>query len=81
MNLMGNKKINVYNDVNCFQAISYCFKNNIRIYPVPKNQREYYLHIDNNGRITISPHTYKLSEWSDKVFELYLFYYYQHNSK
>ena len=79
---MGNKKkdnYNPYNDVNCLQAVSYCFKHKIRIYPVPKNRYEYYLYIDNKGALTISTKTYKLSEWSDKVFELYLFYYYRNN--
>ena len=80
MNKAKKKRI-IYDDVNCLQAISYCFKHNIRIYPVPKNQKEYYLNVYNNGIMTRSPCTYKLNEWSDKVFELYLFYYYKHNPK
>jgi hypothetical protein len=75
---MGKKKLVRY-DRNYLKAISYCIDNNIKIYAVPKTQREYYVEVNDNGKIIRSPEAYKLNEWSDKIVELYTFYYYKHN--
>ena len=75
---MGRKKLVRY-DRNYLKAISYCIDNNIKIYAVPKTQREYYVEVNDNGKIIRSPEAYKLNEWSDKIVELYTFYYYKHN--
>ena len=70
MKLIG---IKFYDDY--LKAISFCFRHNIKIYAVPKNQKEYYVEVNNNGRITRSPEAYTLKEWSDKIIELYVHYY------
>ncbi len=75
---MGKKKLVRY-DRNYLKAISYCIDNNIKIYAVPKTQREYYVEVNDNGQIIRSPEAYKLNEWSDKIVELYTFYYYKYN--
>jgi len=75
---MGRKKLVRY-DKNYLKAISYCIDNNIKIYAVPKTQREYYVEVNDNGQIIRSPEAYNLNEWSDKIVELYTFYYYKHN--
>ena len=79
MNLMGRKKRLVRYDRNYLKAISYCIDNGIKIYAVPKTQREYYVEVNDNGKIIRSPEAYKLNEWSDKIVELYTFYYYKYN--
>ena len=66
-------------DKNYLKAISYCMDNGIKIYPVPKNRKEYYLEVNDNGKIIRSPDAYGLKQWSDKIVELYTFYYYKHN--
>ena len=79
MNLMGRKKRLVRYDRNYLKAISYCIDNGIKIYAVPKTQKEYYIEVNDNGHLIRSPETYGLKEWSDKIIELYTFYYYKHN--
>ncbi len=79
MNLMGKKKKVVTYDKNYLRHISFCIDNNIKIYAVPKNQREYYVEVNDNGQIIRSPDAYGLKQWSDKIIELYTFYYYKHN--
>ena len=76
MNLMGIKKVH---DNNYLKAISYCMDNRIKIYAVPKSQSEYYVEVNDKGQIIRSPDTYNLKQWSDKIIELYTFYYYKHN--
>jgi hypothetical protein len=66
-------------DKSYLKAISYCIDNGIKIYAVPKNQREYYVEVNDNGNIIRSPEAYGLKQWSDKIIELYTFYYYKHN--
>ena len=76
---MGKKKKLVTYDKNYLRHISFCIDNNIKIYAVPKNQREYYVEVNDNGQIIRSPDAYGLKQWSDKIIELYTFYYYKHN--
>lgn len=76
MNLMGRKKLY---DRNYLKAISYCIDNGIKVYAVPKSQREYYVEVNDNGQIIRSPEAYNLKQWSYKVVEFYVFYYYKHN--
>lgn len=58
-------------------AKSWCLEQGIKIYIVPiRNKKECYIEIDNNGKITRSPKTYKnQSIASEKIWELniYLF--------
>jgi len=42
---------------------------------VPRDAKQYFVEVDNNGNITRSPKTYNKKEWSDKVYEIYLYYY------
>ncbi len=58
-------------------AKSWCLEQGIKIYIVPiRNKKECFIEIDNNGKITRSPKTYKnQSIASEKIWELniYLF--------
>ena len=74
---MARKKLY---DRNYLKAISYCMDNGIKIYAVPKSQREYFVEVNDNGNIYRSPEAYNLKQWSYKIVELYVFYYYKHNS-
>ena len=47
-------------DENYLKAISYCMDNGIKIYPVPKSRKEYYLEVNDNGQIIRSPEAYNL---------------------
>jgi hypothetical protein len=58
-----------------YDAISWCIKNGIKVYAVPMNAKNYFVEVDNNGNITRSPKTYNKKEWSDKVYDIYLYYY------
>ena len=73
---MARKKLY---DRNYLKAISYCMDKGIKIYAVPKSQREYFVEVNDNGNIYRSPEAYNLKQWSDKIVELYVFYYYKRN--
>jgi hypothetical protein len=73
---MARKKLY---DRNYLKAISYCMDKGIKIYAVPKSQREYFVEVNDNGNIYRSPEAYNLKQWSDKIVELYVFYYYKYN--
>ena len=62
---MGNKY---------FDAQSWCLKQGIKIYIVPmRNRKECFIEVNDNGKITKSPKTYKnQSIASDKIWDLYL---------
>lgn len=59
------------------EAKSWCLKHNIKIYIVPiRNKKECYVEVDNNGKITRSPVTYKnQSIASDKIWDLNLHFF------
>jgi len=65
---MGNKYLD---------AQSWCLKNGIKIYIVPiRNRKECYVELNDNGKITKSPITYKnQSIASDKIWDLFLHLY------
>mgnify|MGYP001571199388 FL=1 len=69
----------IIHDENYLKAISYCMDNNIKIYAVPKSSKEYFVEVNDNGNIYRSPEAYNLKQWSNKIIELYVFYYYKHN--
>jgi hypothetical protein len=46
---------------------------------VPKSSKEYFVEVNDNGNIYRSPEAYNLKQWSNKIIELYVFYYYKHN--
>ena len=65
-----------------WQIVSFIMSKGITIYPVPKdNSRgefkpECYIHVNNNGKITKSPKTYKQDRHLyEKIKELYVWYY------
>ena len=58
-----------------YDAISWCIKNGIKVYAVPKDANQYFVEVVNNGNIIRSPKTYGRKDWSDKVYEIYLYYY------
>lgn len=59
------------------EAKSWCLANGIKIYIVPiRNRKDVYVEVDNNGKITRSPHTYKnQSIASEKIWDLNLHIY------
>ena len=69
----------IIHDQNYLKAISYCMDNGIKIYAVPKNSKEYFVEVNDNGQVIRSPEAYNLKKWSDKIIELYVFYYYKYN--
>jgi hypothetical protein len=73
MNLMGKMFYTVLNHT--LNAAGFCIDNGIKVYPVPKTQTEFYIEVDDNGKITRSPKTYGTKEWSEKVCEIYIHYY------
>ena len=82
MNLMG-KKISTlyYTDLaHSINAIAFCVDKGIKVYAVPKNDKEYYVEVNDNGQIIRSPVTYGKKEWSEKIYELYVHYYKKYNA-
>jgi len=82
MNLMGKKISNLYytNLAHSINAIGFCVERNIKVYAVPKNDKEYYVEVNDNGNIIRSPVTYGKKEWSEKIYELYVHYYKKYNA-
>lgn len=81
MNLMGKKISNLYytNLAHSVNAIAFCVDKGIKVYAVPKNDKEYYVEVNDNNKITRSPVTYGKKEWSEKIYEIYVHYYNKYN--
>ena len=81
MNSMGKKISSLYytNLAHSLNAIAFCVDKGIKVYAVPKNDKEYYVEVNDNGDITRSPVTYGKKEWSEKIYELYVYYYKKYN--
>lgn len=81
MNLMGKKISTLYytNLAHSINAIAFCVDKGIKVYAVPKNDKEYYVEVNDNGNIIRSPVTYGKKEWSEKIYELYVYYYKKHS--
>ena len=65
-----------------WEQMSFCIQKDITIYPVPvENSRgefkpDCYIHVNKNGKVIISPKTYKQDiKLYDKIMELYSYYY------
>lgn len=56
-------------------AQSYCFANNIYIYPIPHNKKSFYLEVDYKGTKKKSDQLYSIKKGWDKVWELYEYFY------
>ena len=82
MNLMGKKISTLYytNLAHSINAIAFCVDKGIKIYAVPKNDKEYYVEVNDNDEIIRSPVTYGKKEWSEKIYELYVHYYKKYNA-
>lgn len=82
MNLMGKKISTLYytNLAHSINAIAFCVDKGIKVYAVPKNDKEYYVEVNDNGQIIRSPVTYGKKEWSEKIYELYVHYYKKYNA-
>jgi len=72
-------KTKIINHETSLKAMSWCIKNGITIYPLPKGSR-YELEISDNGKIIRSGKLYNSTKWADKVYELYTYYYHQYSS-
>tara|TARA_Y100000114_G_C11710654_1_gene303286 strand:- start:74 stop:295 length:222 start_codon:yes stop_codon:yes gene_type:complete len=59
------------------EAKSWCLAHGIKIYIVPiQYRKDVYVEVDNNGKITRSPKTYKNQKIaSDKIWDLNLYLY------
>ena len=64
------------------KAQSWCLKNNIKIYIVPiKGKKKCFVEINDNGELIRSPHTYtSQKDASDKIWDLYLYFYDKKNN-
>ena len=82
MNLMGKKISTLYytNLAHSINAIAFCVDKGIKVYAVPKTDKEYYVEVNDNGQIIRSPVTYGKKEWSEKIYELYVHYYKKYNA-
>ena len=68
------KKLNIETTEEHHEAMSWCLKNNIKIYPkVAKNG--FRIEINDNGKLIRSPKVYSDLEVQLKMWELYLYFY------
>jgi hypothetical protein len=68
------KRINIETTEEHHEAMSWCLKNNIKIYPkVVKNG--FRIEINDNGKLIRSPKVYLDLEVQLKMWELYLYFY------
>ena len=68
------KKLNIETTDEHHKAMSWCLKNNIKIYPkVVKNG--FRIEINDNGKLIRSPKVYSDLEVQLKMWELYLYFY------
>ena len=68
------KRINIETTEEHHKAMSWCLKNNIKIYPkVVKNG--FRIEINDNGKLIRSPKVYSDLEVQLKMWELYLYFY------
>ena len=81
MNSMGKKISTLYytNLAHSINAIAFCVDKGVKVYAVPKNDKEYYVEVNDNGNIIRSPVTYGKKEWSEKIYEIYVHYYSKYN--
>lgn len=56
-------------------AYKWCINNNVKIYPKPKSQTEWYLIVNVNGVEKQSPEAYKKNEIWKNLFKFYTYYY------
>jgi hypothetical protein len=63
------------------KAISWCIKNNIKVYIKPlRNIKEVKVEINNKGQLITSPKLYKNQRIaSEKVWDLYIYLYKKYN--
>ena len=54
---------------------SYCFNNDILIYPVPVNKSTYKIEINYKGQVKASSGTYNKVKMNDKIWEMYEYFY------
>ena len=60
------------------KAMSWCFKNGIKQYVVPR-KNEFWIVLDHNGKKRKSPNAYKkIDEAHQKIWEIYLYFYKKH---
>jgi hypothetical protein len=57
------------------EAFKWCISNNIKVYPKPKSQTEWYLIVNVNGVERQSPEAYKKTEIWKNLFKFYTYYY------
>lgn len=62
------------------KAISWAFRNDLRVYPTP-NGNEYHIVIESGLKRIKSPNTYKKEEITEKLWDIYLHYYDKHLEK
>ena len=56
-------------------AQSYCFKENILIYPVPVNKNTFSIEVNFKGKKKLSDLKYNKVKLNEKIWELYEYFY------
>jgi len=57
------------------EARYWCIKNGIYISPLAKSTLEWYICIEMNKKISVSPESYRKMEIWKKMYEFYIYYY------
>ncbi len=60
-------------------AFMWCVRNGIKVAPRAKNNKEWYLTINVNGKVAESPIAYEKIEIWKQLYKFYLYYYNKHH--
>jgi hypothetical protein len=61
------------------EAMRWCVANNIKISPKALNLSSWFIEINLNGKVTVSPDVYKKIEIWKQIFKYYKYYYEKYN--
>lgn len=64
-----------------YEAMRWCVANNIKISPKANTLSSWFIEINLNGKITVSPDTYKKVEIWKQIFKYYKYYYDKYNKR
>ena len=60
------------------KAISWCFKNNIRVFPIP-DKHKYRIVVESGSEVIKSPLSYEKEELDERIWNIYHHYYTKNN--
>lgn len=79
---MPKKKIQHYNfNAQEYEAYKWCINNDILIAPFAKSDVEWWIEINNKGKLHRSPEFYSHKDLWPKIFEFYLYYFEKYANK